>query len=67
MQATANKQTVPFQKITEASKTTGLSQYYLRKGCRDGSIPHTKSGQTFFVNVPALLRQLDAEGGPVGV
>ena len=57
------KQIVPFQKIGEASKTTGLSQYYLRRGCRDGSIPHTKSGQTFFVNVPALLRQLGADGG----
>lgn len=62
MQAMTNKQTAPFQKITEASKTTELSQYYLRRGCRDGSVPHTKSGQTFFVNVPALLRQLGAEG-----
>lgn len=66
MQATTNKQVVPFQKIADASKTTGLSQYYLRRGCRDGSIPHTKSGQTFFVNVPALLRQLGAESGPEG-
>ena len=63
MQATANKQIVPFQKIAEASKITGLSQYYLRRGCRDGSIPHPKSGQAFFVNVPALLRQLGADGG----
>lgn len=62
MEVLANKQTVPFQKIVEASKTTGLSQYYLRQGCRDGSIPHTKSGQTFFVNIPALLRQLGADG-----
>lgn len=53
----------PFQKIADASKTTGLSQYYLRRGCRDGSVPHTKSGQTFFVNIPALLRQLGADGG----
>lgn len=57
------KQIVPFQKIAEASRTTGLSQYYLRRGCRDGSVPCTKSGQTFFVNVPALLRQLGADDG----
>lgn len=57
------KRIVPFQRITEASKTTGLSQYYLRQGCRDGSIPHTRSGQTFFVNVPALLRKLGADNG----
>ena len=51
----------PFQKIPEACKTTGLSQYFLRKGCKDGSIPHIKSGPTYYVNVPALLAQLNAE------
>ena len=48
----------PFQKIPEACKTTGLSRYYLRKGCKDGTIPHTKSGQTYYINVPELLKQL---------
>lgn len=47
----------PFQKIKEACKTTGLSGYYLRKGCKDGSIPHTKSGGVYYINVPALLEQ----------
>ncbi|MGI5963803.1 MAG: hypothetical protein ACOX7N_08865 [Lawsonibacter sp.] len=50
--------TTPFQKIPEACKTTGLSQYFLRKGCRDGSIPCVKSGTVYLVNVPALLRKL---------
>lgn len=50
----------PFQKITEASRTTGLSQYYLRKGCKDGTIPHVKSGTVYLVNVPALLKMLGA-------
>ena len=48
----------PFQKIPEACKTTGLSQHFLRAGCRDGSIPHVKSGTTYLINVPKLLRQL---------
>ena len=48
----------PFQKIPEACKTTGLSMYYLRNGCRDGSVPHVKSGSTYWVNVPALLEKL---------
>lgn len=52
----------PFQKIQEACKTTGLSQYYLRKGCKDGSIPHVRSGQTYYVNVPELLEKLKAGG-----
>jgi hypothetical protein len=53
---------IPFQKIADAAKSTGLSQYFLRKGCRDGSIPCIKSGTTFYVNVPALLAQLGAVG-----
>ncbi len=48
----------PFQKITEAVQTTGLSAFFLRNGCKDGSIPHVKSGTTYFINVPALLKQL---------
>lgn len=51
----------PFQKIPAACKATGLSQSFLRKGCRDGSVPHIKSGNVYFVNVPALLEQLDAQ------
>ena len=51
----------PFQKISEASKTTGLSQYFFRQGCRDGSIPHIKSGTVYLVNVPALLRKFGVE------
>lgn len=48
----------PFQKIPEACRTTGLSQYFLRKGCKDGSIPHIKSGPTYYINVPELFEQL---------
>ena len=52
----------PFQKIPEACRTTGLSMYFLRKGCKDGTIPHIKSGPTYYITVPELLRQLNAEG-----
>lgn len=50
--------TTPFQKIREACKTTGLSMYYLRNGCKDGSIPHVKSGGVYYINVPELLIKL---------
>ena len=50
----------PFQRIPMACQTTGLSQSYLRAGCKAGAIPHIMSGKTYLVNVPALLRQLDA-------
>lgn len=48
----------PFQSIAQACKTTGLSMYYLRKGCRNGSVPHVKSGTTYMINVPKLLKIL---------
>ncbi len=50
----------PFMKIKDAAKATGLSMYYLRNGCKDGSGPHVKSGTVYLVNVPRLLEKLDA-------
>ena len=52
----------PFQKIPDACRTTGLSQYFLRKGCKSGTIPHIQSGPTYYINIPELLRMLGAEG-----
>ena len=60
------QQTQPFQKIADAVKTTGLSAYFLRQGCRDGSVPHIRSGTTYFVNIPALLRKLGADTNEAG-
>ena len=51
----------PFQKISAAAEITGLSQHFLRQGCRDGTIPHVRSGRVYLVNVPALLRSLGAD------
>ena len=59
MQANKVTQDAPFQKIANACKITGLSQFFLRNGCKDGSIPHIKSGGTYYVNIPALLRKLE--------
>jgi len=50
-----------FVKIKEACAITGCSQYYLRKRCRDGSIPCVMSGPVYMINLPALLRMLDEE------
>ena len=52
----------PFQRIPAACRITGLSQKYLRAGCKDGSVPHIMAGSVYMVNVPALLRKLDAGG-----
>ena len=48
----------PFQKIIEASKTTGLSQSFLRKGCKAGSVPHIVSGNVYYIDVERLLERL---------
>lgn len=56
---TQSRSDVPFQKIEDAVRTTGLSAWFLRRGCREGSIPCVRSGRTIYVNVPALLQQYD--------
>lgn len=55
------KTTADYQKITDAARTTGLSCYFIRNGCKAGTIPHIRSGMTYYVNIPALLQKLDAE------
>lgn len=58
---------IPYAKIREAARITGLSQHYLRKGVKDGSVPHVKSGTVYYVNIVALQRRLEAESlGQVG-
>ena len=51
----------PFQTIPDATRTTGLSQYYLRTGCVKGTVPHIKCGMKYMINVPALLEMLNAD------
>ena len=43
----------------KSCKSTGLSQYYLRQGCKNGTVPHIKSGGVYYINVPALMEELD--------
>lgn len=51
----------PFMGIRDACAATGLSMFFLRQGCRAGTIPHVRSGEKYFINVPALIRKLDEE------
>ncbi len=46
----------PFLTIKEAAKASGLSQYFLRKGCKSGEIPCVKSGSKFMINYLELLK-----------
>ena len=58
--ATADPST-PYQTIAQAARTTGLSQHFLRQGCRAGTIPHLRIGDggKYLINMPAFLEQLD--------
>lgn len=51
----------PFQTIPHASRSTGLSQFYLREGCKTGTVPHIKCGNTYQINIPLLIQKLNAE------
>lgn len=48
-----------YQTIENACRTTGLSQYYLRNGCKSGAVPHVRSGRTYMIDIPALYRRLE--------
>ena len=59
MQALENKQIAPPQTIENTARLTGASRYFIRNGCRDGTIPCIKSGTKYMVNLPLFLEMLD--------
>ena len=48
----------PFQRIPDAARATGLSQSFLRRGCKTGTVPHIMSGNTYYVDVERLIQRL---------
>ena len=51
----------PFKTINEASRLTGLSRDYIRKGVRAGTIPAIKIGEgsgVYMIDVELFLEQL---------
>ena len=44
----------------QVDEVKALSAYFLRRGCRDGSVPCVLSGKTYYINIPALLKKLGA-------
>ena len=50
----------PFMTIREACNYSGLSQRFLRDGCKSGIIPHIMSGNTYMINVAMLMETLDS-------
>ena len=51
----------PFQSIADASRTTGLSQFALRQGCKNNTLPHIRSGKSYLLNMRLLQQYLDEQ------
>ena len=51
----------PFQPISGAAYITGLSRGFIRRGCKNGSIPHIMAGKDYRINMKVWLEQLDAQ------
>ena len=50
-----------YQNIVDACRTTGLSQNYLRNGCKDGTIPHIRCGRVYMIDIPELYAALESQ------
>ena len=48
-----------FASIKDACRRTGLSQCFLRSGCKDGSVPCIKAGNKYMIDLVAFSRRLD--------
>ena len=67
---TAGGGTIPaFCKIKDVPRYTSLSQYAIRRGCVDGSIPCVKWGKIYYVNMAELFRIMNekTKGGGTGI
>lgn len=53
--------TCQFQTIKNAAHITGLSQYFLRKGCVEGTIPHIRLGNKYMINMPLMLQRINEQ------
>lgn len=58
----------PFLTIRAASVEVNLSESVLRRGCRNGKVPHIRRNGRIYIDMVALLDALDADnsGKPFG-
>ena len=52
----------PILSIKTAAEITGLSQYYIRNGCRAGTIPHIMSGNRYKVDLQRFAETISSSG-----
>ena len=61
-----NNRLPEFLSIKEFCQVSGLSQFYIRRRVRAGTLPAIRSGASYFVNVAAALEVLRQESGETG-
>ena len=58
-----NKRTVdltaPFLSINDAALVSGMSRTFIRRGVKEGSIAHIRSGTTYMICMSRFLAALD--------
>lgn len=55
----------PYQTPKAAAYLTGLSLWYIREGCKAGTIPHIRVGRDYRVDMLQFLAQLQ-EASKIG-
>ena len=48
-----------FRPIIECSDPSGISQYFIRQGVKEGWIPHIRCGNKVMVNYPKFIEILN--------
>lgn len=51
----------PFLKIREAARRSGMSEFFIRRGCRDGTIPCIRSGAVYLVDIQGMIDRLQKQ------
>ena len=49
-----------YMSVPEASKLSGLSEYFIRSRAKSGDIPHIMAGNKFVINYPKMLDYLES-------
>ena len=47
--------------IKDSAAYSGCSEYYIRNGIKNGTIPHIRSGNKYLINVPLWIEQLNEQ------
>lgn len=56
----SKKSHTTYMSVPEASKLSGLSEYFIRSRAKSGDIPHIMAGNKFVINYPKMLDYLES-------